>query len=121
GSHTARRGEGAGLDLAITEGDAPLGAIGLNVDWGADDAVLGYWVAQPARGRGLATGALRLVSDWARAELRLTTLKLTTMRGNGASERVATKAGFTAVRVVEDCDLGTKHATVTLWELGTPT
>ena len=32
---------------------------------------IGYWVAAPARGRGLATRALRLLRDWAVGELGL--------------------------------------------------
>jgi RimJ/RimL family protein N-acetyltransferase len=53
-----------------------------------------YWVAAPARGRGVATRALRLVSAWALAELALSEIRLWTHAGNAASRRVAERAGY---------------------------
>jgi RimJ/RimL family protein N-acetyltransferase len=51
---------------------------------------IGYWIAARARGRGLATGALRLICEW-RTERPLW---LMTHPDNLASQRVAEKAGF---------------------------
>jgi RimJ/RimL family protein N-acetyltransferase len=63
----------------------------------ADDAVgeIGYWVAAPARGRGIATRAVRLATEWALRELGLETLELITHEDNVASQGVARAAGFT--------------------------
>jgi RimJ/RimL family protein N-acetyltransferase len=55
---------------------------------------IGYWVAAAARGRGVATRAVRMLADWARAELGLTTIEILPHRDNAASRRVAEKAGF---------------------------
>jgi len=55
---------------------------------------IGYWVAGPARGRGIATRAVRLASEWALRELGLGTLELMTHEDNLASQGVARAAGF---------------------------
>jgi RimJ/RimL family protein N-acetyltransferase len=56
-------------------------------------AEVGYWLAPEARGRGLATRALRLVTDWS-FEAGLVRLDLCTHPANAASGRVAERAGF---------------------------
>jgi [ribosomal protein S5]-alanine N-acetyltransferase len=55
---------------------------------------IGYWIAAPARGRGTATRALRLLSDWAFAALGLSEIRLWTHAENRASQRVAERAGY---------------------------
>jgi RimJ/RimL family protein N-acetyltransferase len=54
----------------------------------------GYWVAPEARGRGVATEALRALCRWAVDELGVKRLELLTDPENLASQRVAEKAGF---------------------------
>jgi [ribosomal protein S5]-alanine N-acetyltransferase len=87
---------GEGLTLAITSGGpAPLGSVGLRVDAGDRDiAEAGYMVAPAARGRGLATTALRLAARWAVRDLGVARVHLTTHVDNPASQRVAERAGF---------------------------
>ena len=61
----------------------------------ADDrAEVGYWVAAPARGRGLAARAVRLVSAWALGELGLRQLEIIAHEDNAASLAVARAAGY---------------------------
>jgi RimJ/RimL family protein N-acetyltransferase len=55
---------------------------------------IGYWVAPAARGRGIATTALKTLSRWAVEDLGLKRLELMTDPENIASQRVAKKAGF---------------------------
>ena len=55
---------------------------------------IGYWVAREARGRGVATRAVRLVAGWATSELGLTTLEIVVHEDNAASNAVARAAGF---------------------------
>jgi ribosomal-protein-alanine N-acetyltransferase len=70
-----------------------MGAIGVReVDQA--NAQIGYWVKREARGRGVATRALGLVSRWAFEELGAGRVQLFTEPGNVASQRVAEKAGF---------------------------
>lgn len=58
-------------------------------------AAVGYWLAPEARGRGVATRAVRLVVRWAfDVEPTLVRMELLTLVGNEASGRVALRAGF---------------------------
>ena len=87
---------GEGLTFAITAGAGPpLGSVGLRIDPGDRDiAEAGYMVAPDARGRGLATTALRLASRWGLRDLGLARVHLTTHLENAASQRAAERAGF---------------------------
>ncbi|HUR74883.1 MAG TPA: GNAT family N-acetyltransferase [Sporichthya sp.] len=55
---------------------------------------VGYWVLPAARGRGVATRALSVLSSWALDELGLHRLELEHSVRNQASCRVAVRAGF---------------------------
>jgi RimJ/RimL family protein N-acetyltransferase len=55
---------------------------------------IGYWVAREARGRGVATRSVRLISEWARRELGLTQLEILVHEDNQPSRAVARGAGF---------------------------
>jgi RimJ/RimL family protein N-acetyltransferase len=83
--------------LAVDARDGRLlGSFGLmELDREPGYGEIGYWVAAEARGRGVATRAVRLLADWAREELGLTRIDVLPHRDNAASRRVAEKAGFT--------------------------
>jgi [ribosomal protein S5]-alanine N-acetyltransferase len=53
-----------------------------------------YWVAAPARGRGVAARALALFSSWCFQAVGLEELWLRAHRENVASQRVALRAGY---------------------------
>lgn len=67
-------------------------------------AEFGYWLAPGARGRGIATRALRLIADWS-LEQGLIRLELFTHPENDASGRVAERAGFVREGVRRAWDL----------------
>ncbi len=106
----ADRRAGTGFSFAVLEADAdgtagnPLGGVvvrglGGEAAWGE----VGYWVAAPARGRGIATRAVRAVCEWAfglPGTRSLERLELIHAIGNQASCRVADKAGFTLSAVL---------------------
>jgi RimJ/RimL family protein N-acetyltransferase len=96
GADLGRMQAGEELSLAIHEpGAGPVGSVGMRVgDDDRDVAELGYLVARPARGRGVATRAVRLLAEWALREWRPARLQLTTTLDNAASQRVAERAGF---------------------------
>lgn len=85
-----------GLAICLAgEPDVLLGCIGVpHVDDDAGTCEVGYWVAAPARGSGLAPAALRLVATWLLQECGYRRIELSIFPGNSASERVAAKAGF---------------------------
>jgi RimJ/RimL family protein N-acetyltransferase len=96
-AHERRREEGTSLDLAVAriDDDAFLGARAIvRVDWFDARAELGYWLAAGARGRGVATVALRLLSDWALTALPLARLELVIAAANTGSLAVAERAGY---------------------------
>ena len=84
-----------GNQFAIVDAatDELLGVIGFHLDDHARSH-FGYWVGKEARGRGVATRALRLLTRWAAAEHGLARLQLIVEPENLASVRVAEKAGF---------------------------
>lgn len=71
-------------------GRMTLGTI--NLAWGSAD--VRYWVVAHARGRGVASSALRVLSDWAMSDLGLHRLELEHSTKNVASCRVAAKANY---------------------------
>jgi RimJ/RimL family protein N-acetyltransferase len=66
-----------------------------------------YGVAPKARGRGIATAALTLVSSWALEELRCERVELRIDEGHRESQRVAEKAGFRFAEKIETFVTGT--------------
>lgn len=92
------RQAGTTLGLAITDAmDADLicgGASLYDVDRDQARASIGYWLAAHARGRGLASRAVRLLAGWAFTELAVERLELTCAPDNVASQRVAVRCGF---------------------------
>ena len=86
--------EGSGATFSICEVDGPcLGHVFVNVAT-ADRGTVGYWLLPEARGKGLATRAVRLVSSWAFGDLGLARIGLLTEPSNLASQRVAERSGF---------------------------
>lgn len=79
---------------AIEVGGSLAGAIGMSVNSMNYRGRIGYWIAAPARGHGVCTRALRVLSRWALDELGLRRLDLITDPDNVASQRVAEKVGF---------------------------
>jgi [ribosomal protein S5]-alanine N-acetyltransferase len=71
----------------------PLGMIELRIPGGGLGDI-GYWVRQEARGQGVATAALRLLTTWAIQNHKLQRVQLTSDPENHASQTVAKRAGF---------------------------
>ena len=70
--------------MSIREGDRSTGFVG-------------YWLLPGARGRGFATAAVRLLSNWSIRDLGVTKVRLTTAPDNERSHRVAERSGFRRV------------------------
>jgi RimJ/RimL family protein N-acetyltransferase len=103
------------LNLAVAGHSGELfGAIGVSIQSDSGIAEIGYWLAPEARGRGLATRALRLLSVWTLRETDIARLQLQTDVENLASQAVATRAGFTREAVLRAYmdNRGTRHDSV---------
>ena len=89
-----RWAEGTGVELGITVEGHLAGAVGITFygDWRASVA---YWLAPEARGRGLATRSVRLLTAWAFDTFEaLVRIELWSIVGNVASDAVARRSGF---------------------------
>jgi RimJ/RimL family protein N-acetyltransferase len=126
GAHDQQWANGLEASLAIIDAssDELIGSVGLYRDLkDATTAEVGYWVARAARGRGVAVRATNLIIEWGSEVAQLENLRLVSLLGNTASERVAAKCGFERVGEVLDyrserrpCD----GADVTLWRREAP-
>ena len=88
---------GTGLRLAVEE--EATGQIAGNVALGSVDRDLGtaevfWWLGPEARGRGIATAALRLLGDWSLDHLQLARLTALIEPANTPSLRLAERVGF---------------------------
>ena len=92
----AARAEGRKMQLAITtDGVRARGEVLLfRSDADARDAEIGYGVAAPFRGRGLATRSVRLLATYATRRLRPRRVVLRIEEANTASAGVARASGF---------------------------
>jgi len=86
--------EGTQLNWAIRHDGTWVGMIGLAHLEPRGAAEIGYWMAAPARGRGLLTEAARAVIDFAFRELELARVEWRAIAGNVPSARTARTLGF---------------------------
>lgn len=98
----SRRDAGISLDLVISpappDDDTVLGEVGLApIEWETMTAHIGWWVAAPARGQGLATRAVTLLARWAEGALDLR-IVADVDPANIGSLRVAERAAVEVVR-----------------------
>ena len=84
------------LNFAIVVAGAAVGGTGLELgtDVSRRSAEVGYWLGQPFWGRGIATEALRAVTDYAFTTLDICRLEAGVFDWNPASARVLEKAGY---------------------------
>ncbi|MDR0509352.1 MAG: GNAT family N-acetyltransferase [Candidatus Methanoplasma sp.] len=86
--------------VTIRNKDNAVGSIGLmvggksNLDIGADEAEIGYWIGEPYWGRGYIPEAVRELMRYAFDELNLLTVWCGYFDENERSKRVCEKCGF---------------------------
>jgi RimJ/RimL family protein N-acetyltransferase len=88
--------DGTRAGFAIEGHDGEFLGLGMviNVELEGRQAEIGYVVGRAARGRGVATRTLRLLTDWAFDELGLERIELWIDVDNAGSERVAERGGY---------------------------
>ena len=92
-----RSGPAEELHLVIVdaESDELLGAVGIpRVERDERRCEIGYWLAAGARGRGVATRAVRLLAGWIFEALPVDRIGIAAERDNAGSCAVAERAGF---------------------------
>jgi RimJ/RimL family protein N-acetyltransferase len=92
-----QRETGEGLHLVIVDADTDelLGSIGVQDIRRAESRCdIGYWLARQARGRGVMTRAVRLLSRWVFDNLPIERIQITVQPDNSASRAVAERAGY---------------------------
>jgi len=100
--YLGRPDETYGLWATILKDEAKyIGACGLSRAGNAELAGLGYYIARPYWGRGLASEASQAFIDAAFNRLRLPRIMADVEKGNAASERILQKFGFKYVRKEE--------------------
>jgi ribosomal-protein-alanine N-acetyltransferase len=88
-------GEGLHLIIAGADTDELLGSIGVQDIRRAESRCdIGYWLARQARGRGVMTRAVRLLSEWVFDNLPIERIQITVQPDNEASRAVAERAGY---------------------------
>lgn len=91
-----RRATGAGAVFVIEHEARLAGVIDLKrTDWAARTTEIGYWLSPWARGRGLMTAAVTLLTRWVIGDQGFCRVELRIAPGNEASQRVARAAGYT--------------------------
>jgi len=80
--------------IALRPSDEFAGQIGIQFDFAARRAEAFYWLDPGVRGRGLAAGALNLVTDWAFRDHEIVRVQLVTHLDNERSQGVAERCGF---------------------------
>ena len=83
-------------DFAISSDSEIIGGIGFNQksDVFSKSAEIGYWVAEPFWGQGIATEALTAIISYAFSKFDLIRIYAAPFESNPASSRVLEKAGF---------------------------
>jgi len=90
------RDDGSREAFAIVDGDGTFLGLALApyIERDTGTVELGYVVVPEARGRGVATAGLRMLTDWAFRQLGAERLELLISVENGASKRVAEHCGY---------------------------
>jgi RimJ/RimL family protein N-acetyltransferase len=87
--------ERSAFNMWLRDGGAVLGVAGLHdvQRYGKREAELGYWVRLSARGRGVASTAMRTMAAFAFNELALVRTSMRIRLDNASSRRAAERAG----------------------------
>ncbi len=97
-AQSERRASGDAAPFAIVSADEDelFGSVEITLqDWRNARGEVGYWIAGPARRRGIAVRAVNLISQWAFSSLGLARIELLVEPPNTGSQGVAERAGYT--------------------------
>ena len=118
-----RRRAGVAFDLVVVDDDdLVVGEVGLaRVDPGRRVALIGWWVHEEARGRGVASAAVTLLTSWAVGPGGLRAVVAEIGSDNDVSIRVAERAGFTQIERPRNPQDSARGHTPRVWYLANST
>lgn len=85
---------GGDLYAGVFEGELVVGAVGLHRRIGPEGLEVGYWLADGATGRGLATAAAGLATDLAFADRAIARVRIAHCVTNAPSEGIPRRLGY---------------------------
>lgn len=90
--------------MAIDVKEEAVGSIGIfpDTDIHQKNAAIGYWVAEPFWGKGIATEAIRLIVRYGFLTFDITRIYAKPFGSNPASQSVLEKTGFIREAVIKD-------------------
>ncbi len=92
--------------FTIRDGGRFIGLIGFkSTDPLARTTEIGYWLREAWQGRGIVTTAVAALCRMAREELAMRTVTIKCATGNGPSNRIPQRLGFTLVRIEPRAEL----------------
>jgi RimJ/RimL family protein N-acetyltransferase len=98
------------LAILAAADNAFLGQVGIgHLNWEQQTGEIFYWLAASARGRGVATRAVKLLTAWSFDALDLARIEITVDPANERSQRVAHGAGFTREGVLRSYQRFKEH------------
>jgi len=95
-----------GLTAGIWQGKEYVGTVGTHkIDWLNRKVEIGYWLASKFQGRGIVTGACRLLTDHAFEEWKLNRVEIHCAPGNKKSCAIPKRLGFQLEGVLRKAQL----------------
>ncbi len=95
-----------GFQAAIIDGGRLVGGIGFHrLDWQNRSTSIGYWLAEDAQRRGLATAAVAALIDHAFGAWKLNRIEIRAGVGNRRSRAIPERLGFTEEGVLREAEL----------------
>lgn len=102
--------------VTLPPSDECVGQIGIQFEFSARRAQTFYWLDRRVRGRGVASKALNLVTEWAFRDHDIVRVQLVTHLDNEASQRVAMRCGFRREGVLRAWEpVKTEQPDVVMW------
>ena len=98
-----RDGSRAGFAIEALDGEFLGLGMFVHFEWEGRQGEIGYVVGPAARGRGVATRTLRLLTDWGFSQLALQRIELWIDVTNQASEHLAEQVGYVREGVLRSC------------------
>ncbi len=94
-----------GFQVAIVEGAEMLGMVGFTgVSWRDRATAIGYWLAEPAQGRGTMTAAVARLVDHAFSTWGLHRVEIRAAVENVRSRALAERLGFSQEGILRECE-----------------